>query len=194
MSLAAKEACGVLDQAAIFRLRGLLPLPVVLIMVAWAEPTPTSFLYGGVVAVLGAVVRLWAAGYIKEYRSFEAQADLLVTAGPYAHVRNPLYWGNFLIGIGFCVIANWWLAYPLFLALYAYMYSAVVAYEECHLAARFGAAYQRYCAEVPRFWPRLVPYKGVKGSFSLRDAVRGEFVTWCVHALAAALFAVKLVV
>ena len=183
-----------LDRAALFRLRGLVPLPLVLLMIVWSEPTRASFLYGGGIILLGVAVRFWAAGYIKKYRVYEVQADALVTAGPYAHVRNPLYWGNFLIGLGFCVVANWWPAYPLFIAMYVYVYAAVVTHEESHLAELFGRAYQQYCAQVPRFWPRLVPYPHARGRFSWVDAIRGEAVTWCVHALVAALFAVKLFV
>lgn len=192
MSAARREGLCELDRAAIFRLRGLLPLPLVLIMAVWAEPTPTSFLVGGGLVLLGEAVRFWAAGYIRRYRVYEVQADALVTAGPYAHVRNPLYLGNLLIGLGFCTISNWRPAFPLFIVMYACMYRAVVAHEEDHLSALFGAEYERYRAEVPRFWPRLVPYSAAKGCFSAVDAFRGERLTWCVHTAAAALFAIKL--
>ena len=105
------RAHGGVDRAAIFRLRGLLPLPAVLVMIAWSDPTLHSFAAGGVIVLVGIALRFWAAGYIKSRGEYEVQADRLVTAGPYAFVRNPLYSGNFLIGLGFCVVANWWPAF-----------------------------------------------------------------------------------
>jgi len=89
--------------------------------------------------------------------------------------------------------ALWWLAFPLYFATFAYVYRAVVAYEERQLAALFGAAYQRYCEEVPRFWPRLSPYRAGSGRFSVINSLRGEWLAWCAHAALAALFAVKLI-
>lgn len=43
--------------------------------------------------VLGAqVVRTWAAGFVgTTARGREARAEALLTAGPYAYVRNPMY-------------------------------------------------------------------------------------------------------
>jgi len=193
VSPARAGAHGVLDPATLFRLRGLLPLPVVFVIVAWSQPTPASFLYGGAAVLLGTAVRFWAAGYFEGRGLDEFRADLLVTAGPYAFVRHPVYLGNFLIGLGFCVVANWWLAFPLYFATFAYVYRAVVAYEERQLAALFGAAYQRYCEEVPRFWPRLSPYRAGSGRFSVINSLRGEWLAWCAHAALAALFAVKLI-
>lgn len=182
-----------IDRDVIFRLRGLLPLPALLIMIAWSDPTLTSFAVGGGVVLAGILVRFWAAGYIKTYRVSEVQADRLVTAGPYAHVRNPLYTGNLLIGLGYSVIANWWPAYLLCFAVYTYIYSAIIPHEESFLSDAFGEAYTRYRTEVPRLWPRLRPYRGAQGGFSILAAVRGELVTWGVHAAVALLFGVKLI-
>jgi protein-S-isoprenylcysteine O-methyltransferase Ste14 len=36
----------------------------------------------------------------------------------------------------------------------------VVTYEEPTLRRRFGASHERYCAAVPRWLPRLRPWKG----------------------------------
>mgnify|MGYP001335172745 CR=1 FL=1 len=181
-----------ISREVIFRLRGLLPVPAILVMFAWAEPTVRSFLYGGLLVLAGEAIRLWAAGYIKKYRVSEVQADELVTAGPYAYVRNPLYWGNFLIGLGFAVIADWWPAYVLFLAVYLYIYSSVIPLEEAYLRETFGQSYDEYARSVPRFIPRLRPHPGPEGVYSARVAFTGEMVTIVVLGVVATLFALKM--
>lgn len=181
-----------LTKEVIFKLRGLLPVPIIFIVFAWSSPTPVSLLYGSLTMLAGECIRLWAAGYIRKYRVSEVQADQLVTAGPYARVRNPLYWGNFLIGLGFGVVANWWLGYILFLMLYAYIYSSVIPHEERYLADSFGNEYQTYRAEVPRLVPRFSRYSGAKGSYSLKVALTGEKITVAMWLVVLLLFVAKL--
>lgn len=178
----------------IFRLRGLLPLPLLFITIVWARPTLDLLLYGGALVVAGELIRLWAAGYIRVYRVTAVATPTLVTAGPYAHVRNPLYWGNFLIGFGFTVMSGWWVAYLLFLATYLGMYGAIVPLEEEYLEKTFGADYAAYKEKVRRFRPTLRPYDGASGSFSLRAAFGGEWRTMVTHAMVAALFVLRALV
>src|SRR5690606_17564584 len=103
-----------LSRELIFRLRGVLPVPAALIILAWSSPTPSSIVFGGAIILTGEIVRIWSAGYIRKYRVAVVDSDRLVTAGPYAYVRNPLYWGNFVIGVGYAAAANWWPAYLIF--------------------------------------------------------------------------------
>lgn len=77
-----------------------------------------------------------------------------VAAGPYRRVRNPMYVGN----LGMVLALPWifgsagMLAYAVLLCLVTHWY--VVRLEEPALVERFGAAYARYRAEVPRWRPR----------------------------------------
>src|SRR6185436_16068167 len=61
-----------------------------------ARPDPVGWGVGLVVAGLGVAVRSWAAGYL-------IKSKALITGGPYAYVRNPLYLGRVLIGTGMCI-------------------------------------------------------------------------------------------
>lgn len=86
--------------------------------------------------------------------SKEDQPGKLLTEGIYGHVRNPRY-----IEIGFglagiALIVNYLTVYILFI-LYIPLIYLVVILEEHELRKRFGAAYENYCKEVPRFVPRL---------------------------------------
>jgi protein-S-isoprenylcysteine O-methyltransferase Ste14 len=60
------------------------------------RPSPLGWGVGLVVAGLGVAVRSWAAGYL-------IKSKALITGGPYAYVRNPLYLGRVLIGSGMCI-------------------------------------------------------------------------------------------
>src|SRR5262245_47045183 len=70
----------------------------------YGRPSPVGWGVGLVVAGIGVAVRSWAAGYLIKSRA-------LITGGPYAYVRNPLYLGRVLIGTGLCIAvalpANW---------------------------------------------------------------------------------------
>jgi len=114
-----------------------------------AEPTVVLILIGAVFAILGGLVRAWAAGTIRKNR-------VLTTAGPYAFTRNPLYFGSFLIGVGL-VIASGRPWFVLLLVGFVLIYDRVMRKEERRLERLFGDEYRRYAREVPRFLPRRIP-------------------------------------
>jgi protein-S-isoprenylcysteine O-methyltransferase Ste14 len=90
-------------------------------------------------------------------------AENLVTDGIFAHSRNPLYVGNLLMLAGFFVIHNSPWVYLLGGLFFLFSYRAIVAAEEQYLHGRFGAAYEAYCRDVPRWWIRL---RGLGATFS----------------------------
>ena len=83
------------------------------------HPSRRSLLYGGIVALLGALVRLWAAGHIDKGRA-------LATEGPYALTRNPLYLGSFFMALGVILAGQaYWLLLP-FGVFYVLVYYPVM--------------------------------------------------------------------
>ncbi|MBI3360086.1 MAG: isoprenylcysteine carboxylmethyltransferase family protein [Chloroflexi bacterium] len=124
--------------------------------------TPRLFFVVGIFWVsLVQAFRVYAAAYLWGRQAVTTVgADFLCTNGPYAHLRNPFYLGNFLIGIGICLMINVWYAYVLFGASYAFVYSVVIPYEEQFLEEKFGKAYADYKAATPRLIPRLTAYRG----------------------------------
>ncbi len=79
---------------------------------------------------------------------------VLVASGPYRYTRNPMYIGILAIIAGELLIyADRALLYYLLL-LAAVFHTFVVAYEERVLRRQFGASYQRYRDEVPRWIPK----------------------------------------
>ena len=83
----------------------------------------------------------------------------LVVTGLYRHVRNPIYVAVVAIILGQAMLfgdwrlvllgALFWLAFHLF----------VVAYEEPTLEQTFGGEYEAFRADVPRWIPRMTPWR-----------------------------------
>jgi protein-S-isoprenylcysteine O-methyltransferase Ste14 len=136
--------------------RGFLVAPpvVVALVCLWGEYERDLLVWplGLLVFLAGWAMRLWAQQYIC-YRL--KTAKILVTDGPYALVRNPIYIGNTLVVLGLvCMSEVLWMV-PGALLWCAAAYSLVVRYEERRLTARYGAAYLAYTAVVRRWLPRL---------------------------------------
>lgn len=76
----------------------------------------------------------------------------LVTSGPYAISRNPIYLGNtlILIGLGFA-LNNFWFPVLAIVAAYAVTRLQILP-EERHLAMRFGRAWRQYSKRVSRWF------------------------------------------
>ena len=117
----------------------------------WARPTPLTLAVGGAIAFVGVLVRAWASGHIVKNK-------VLAVTGPYAHTRNPLYFGSFLIGAGFAVAAHWGLLLVV-IAFWALVYAPTMERERANIRERFPDAYDNYSANVPAFVPRLTPWK-----------------------------------
>jgi protein-S-isoprenylcysteine O-methyltransferase Ste14 len=82
----------------------------------------------------------------------------LVATGPYRRVRNPM-----ISGVVFVLFAEALSLRSTAHGLYALAFLVLNAvyiplFEEPGLVDRFGDDYRRYCANVPRFWPRLRPW------------------------------------
>lgn len=142
-----------------------------------AQPHPVLVPIGSVLIILGEALRIWACGHLRKNKD-------VITSGPFAHVKNPLYLGTFLIMTGLCLAtSNPWpdpetgkmylsryvlyVGLPLFLAVFVFYYFPYkVRVEGDRLRRRFGEKFDDYDKSVPNFFPRLTPYKkAVKASW-----------------------------
>lgn len=113
----------------------------------------------GVVAIItGALVRLLAAKEILNRKKI-----VVVKTGIYSSTRNPLYFGNFIAGLGLAAIAQSLTLLALVLLVYVPVYFLVILHEERRLLGMHGDVYGQYLTETPRFFPRLFG-KGRSGS------------------------------
>lgn len=150
----------------VFKLRGGIWTLLFLLILLLARPTLRSVLLGLPFVVLGQLWRFWAVGCIGRYRGEVVGAERLATWGPYAFMRNPLYFGNGLIGLGWGLMAGPWAA-VLFLVSFFVVYGLlIVPYEESFLASKFGDAYLEYRRRTGAFLPLSWPSGRIAGPFA----------------------------
>ena len=146
--------------------------------------TPTPFFAEGyrlihgcaLLLILGGLaVRAWGSAFAGEHtRSARIEAPRLITAGPFAYVRNPIYVGTIALGFGMAALIGDPWAFVLTVLAFTILYFLIVPAEEEFLSRQFGEEYARYRACVPRLIPRLRPWSGrAKGERHWR-AMRGE--------------------
>jgi protein-S-isoprenylcysteine O-methyltransferase Ste14 len=178
--------------AILFRHRGWLPILFLGVpLVAPGEMSVRFWTAGLALVVLGEAWRLWgvaAAGTSTRRRS--RNVNRLVTYGPFAWSRNPLYNGNFLIWMGFAVISGvvWFL--PAAIVLFALEYSLIVRFEEGVLESTFDDEYLDYKSQTPRWLPRP-PRRASAGEFDWRQAWRSEVSTFIQYAVLIVAFVIK---
>jgi len=145
-----------------------------------ARPAPTAPAVRTaelVTVAAGGALMAWAlaAHYQQAPRGWPVEAGLmpgyLLRRGPYRLVRNPMYAGEVLVWAG------WGLVYasPAVWAGLAIMgtgLAATVRQEERRLLRRFGADYQAYLAEVPRWVPGNASRQRARGRGCRRHSSR----------------------
>ena len=116
------------------------------LLVFGARHYPTAL--GTIICFLGASLRFCASGYLRK-------ESKLAVGGPYAHTRNPLYLGTFIMAVG-ATMSVGALGLALVMAVvFFFNYHYVIDHEERKLPAYFGESYLQYCNLVPRFIPQL---------------------------------------
>jgi len=140
---------------------GLFPL-VYALLVFKSEPVFADYrvaaLLGFLVAASGQFLRGVTVGLeyiIRGGRHRQVYAEKLVQGGIFAHCRNPLYLGNYIILVGVGLASNSRLFLGLALPFFAFAYWAIIAAEENYLRNKFGSEFDEYCARVARLLPKF---------------------------------------
>ena len=123
-----------------------------------ARPTWLSIAFGAAIAILGIVVRALASGQVQKDR-------VLTRTGPYAYVRNPLYLGSIVIGIGFTIAARDVWIVAVLIVFFVAVYLPVIRGEQNFLRSKFPE-YSDYTRKVPSLLPRSLWFPGVTSGFS----------------------------
>jgi protein-S-isoprenylcysteine O-methyltransferase Ste14 len=113
---------------------------------------------GLIVALAGQGLRAVTIGLdyiIRGGRNRQVYAEKLVQGGIFAHCRNPLYVGNFLIILGLGIACNSSLFLAVGIPFFLFAYWAIIAAEENFLQSKFGDEFAAYCARVNRLVPNF---------------------------------------
>ncbi|KYG06269.1 isoprenylcysteine carboxyl methyltransferase [Sorangium cellulosum] len=131
-------------------------------LAGWIGPLaePGSLIVGlGAVAILAGILgTLWSQGAMGASWRIgvsEAERTSLVTRGPFAVVRNPIFSFMMLAALGMALILPNAAALASFAALVTAIELQVRVVEEPYLLRTHGEAYAAYCAKVGRFLPGL---------------------------------------
>ena len=154
------------------KIRFLLVYPLLAWLLLVAQMTERRLYLGIGLVALGALLRVWANGYVghvkvnwtQKWRG-DPKIGRLVTAGPYAFVRHPLYLGTFLIGAGFCLIAGNLGVSLAALGFFLIVYRRKMVQEETLLRDEIGTPYFIYQAAVPRWLPAWQRYPNRQGQW-----------------------------
>jgi protein-S-isoprenylcysteine O-methyltransferase Ste14 len=113
-----------------------------------AKPDAKSITIGFFFMIAGTFFRTWSAGYINKDNE-------LATQGPYALTRNPLYFGNFLLGLGIAIASNHLYIYILFLIFYLSFFPFLMIIEHKRLKKKFGEDYEKWAKKSNSFFPKI---------------------------------------
>jgi protein-S-isoprenylcysteine O-methyltransferase Ste14 len=140
----------------------------------WTNPLMVA---GTLLVFFGLLVRTWAAGTLRKQRE-------LATTGAYAFVRHPLYFGSFLMMVGFGTLVHdpitlWVVAGPV-----AWIYWQAINSEERQIARLFPKQWPDYSASVGRLFPRRLSLPRFE-NWSLFQWLRNsEYRAWIGSAVA----------
>jgi len=143
-----------------------------------------TFAVAALFAVAAALLRTWATAYLNPEVMMDphVQSSRLVADGPYRYVRNPLYFGNILLAVGFGLMASQVGFLILLLGMIAFCYRLILR-EEAGIAASQGDTYRAYCAAVPRLLPALRPKLPPAGGVpNWAGGLLGEVFMWVLAA------------
>ena len=132
--------------------------------------------------IAGFFIRIWGAGYLGPsiVHSREMHSESLITSGPYAHMRNPLYFGALLMIVGFLPVLTLY-GFVFIIAALGVLIYALIREEEIAMLAVHGKEYLKYKsmthAIIPKFRKAEVSGLGVSNiKFSITNGFKSEIL------------------
>jgi len=158
MPAASPRQLGFKNKPAIEKLKLVALFALVLLLVALSHPTRGLFAAGALFTLVGAAIRVWAAGHL-------TRDQRLAVSGPYAFTRNPFYLGRLFVLMGFALMSglqNGWV-WAIFLLGIGFFFFGYMPRKERREGGRleqlFGDQFRSYRKNVPSLFPRFSPYR-----------------------------------
>lgn len=125
-------------------------LVLLLMLLGAGHPNIYMDVLGFMLIVIAGVGRIWSSAYISGFKSGK-----VVKEGPYSMMRNPLYFFSMMGFIGVGLVFGSLTISLLLLGVFLITHLPIIKHEEEKLSKLFGEAYQNYCQQTPRFFPRF---------------------------------------
>jgi protein-S-isoprenylcysteine O-methyltransferase Ste14 len=139
------------------QVRGLLPGYSPQTLAAMKDVSPLFGFYlnmaGFVLGLVGAAFSIWSISYLKRSFGLRAAVRTLVTSGPYARIRHPLYLGEIIHILGIAILSG--KPVGLYLFVVAVALQVVRAKVEERKFRRTLPEYDAYMRRTGFLWPRL---------------------------------------
>lgn len=142
----------------LFQWRDYIAIPILMVVLLAANASARTATVGTLLILLGQSIRIYTVSFLgTDGLTRDGQTESIISHGPFALVRNPLYVGNLTIILGVLIYAGAPVIGFLALTYFLFQYHCIVKYEESILLAKFGDEYQRYMERVPAWIPLKVP-------------------------------------
>ena len=105
-----------------------------------------------IIATIGLAYSVWGLAYLRRSFSIIPEARRLVTGGPYALSRHPVYLGEVVTAIGINLATAGWLG-GLAVGYFIVCELLRIRWEEGVLSRAFPGEYPAYARAVPRYVP-----------------------------------------
>jgi len=140
-----------------------------------ARINSSRLLAGALIGLLGFSLRIWASSYQWHNiaRALPESRTGLITAGPYALMRHPIYVGMILLTAGIFIAFGSWLAVVVALIPTILLNYWQARYEDRFLVERYGRSAEAYRKHLWRFFPKFWnPYPVRQGEVSLTQGIK----------------------
>ncbi|MEO8074974.1 MAG: isoprenylcysteine carboxylmethyltransferase family protein [Acidobacteriota bacterium] len=142
----------------LFRYRSYLPVPLALVLLFVRKGAVDATwvpIAGALLVATGEGLRLWAVRHIGTIsRTRTTRYGPLMTAGPYAVVRNPLYVGNWFLWSGFAIWSGLLWMLPVAWLVFGVQYRAIARWEAAFIRGIYTTDYDAYARRVRAWIPR----------------------------------------
>lgn len=139
--------------------RALTGIICLIALLYFAEPTAKSITIGFFLMIGGMFFRAWSSGYLNKN-------DTLAKQGPYELTRNPLYFGNFILGLGIAIAGNTVYTYAIFFLYYLLFFPLLMIIEHRRLKQKFGKEYEEWSRNSHSFIPKIKRVKSFNFNIS----------------------------